>query len=165
MGRKISPEIQHVAEKYLASLGSSRWQLTYEQWRVVTRHIKYRRVRGLWMFICLCLAVLLLWSGFRTYRHAHGFLSEVLPVKSVRIYQGDRETLVEPQVQEIQNYINLSLKYGAKIGYYCLMGLFFLIIPFDHWLWTKRMDKVLEAFILRKQEQGAARLENQMSSE
>lgn len=165
MAKKISPEIQHAAEKYLATLGSSRQQLTDEQWRVVIKHIKNRRMRGLCMFIFLCLAVLLLWLGFRAYRSAHYFLPEVLPVESVRIYQGDSETLVEPQVQEIQNYINLSLKYGVKLGCYCLMGLLCLITPFDVWWRTRRMDKVLEAFILRKQEQGEAHLENQISSE
>lgn len=165
MGRKISPEIQHAAEKYLASLGSSRWQLNYEQWRVVIKHIKDRRKRGLSMFLFLCLAVLMLWSSVTKYRDAHYFLLEVLPVKSVHIYQDDSETLVEPQVQEIQNYINQSLKYGARIGCSCLIGLLCLINPLFIWFQPRRMDKVLEAFIPRRQEQGEARLENQMSSE
>jgi hypothetical protein len=163
MGRKISPKIQLAAEKYLTSLGSSREQLTDKQWEIIANYVKTRRMKVPILLtggiFCACMGFLYSW-------YAKNHIANILPDEAVFVSKANKESAITLKPDDIKEHIDYLTHAYFMAGSLFILTVFMLgavsiCIP----LMRRGNRKMLKAFIPRKQERGAARLENQISSE
>lgn len=165
MAKKISPKIQQAAEKYLDSLGSSQEELTEKQREIVANCFKTRRIRVL---ILLVLGLIVAGVGFWSFQLGKKALASVVPHEADKIIfvskTGEQSMPVQPG--DVKKYTKVVTKLYWNCGACYVLAVFFLtsafiIVPLS----IRENKKILKAFIPRRQEQGEAHLENQISSE
>jgi membrane-associated protease RseP (regulator of RpoE activity) len=131
--KKISPKVHQSAERYLASLDSSRELLTNEQWDIIVNYVKAQRMK---VPILLILGVIQLCLAFIYFQRTNKYIASIIPLT--------------------QDYIKKSVEY-IRDGYFMTGSLFVLAVSSFTFVllvpivrgWNKRM---LKPFIPHKQE-------------
>ena len=150
--RNPSSKVQRAAEKYLASLDSSRQQLTDKQWRIVTKHVETQRMVKPIILCCLILGLVLM--GITLFYHywAKYEIERVTPNHPVDFRElgdnNDRTIRLWPR--EIKNYLELLSSMSFHTGPAFILGTLLLVAVFAIPLAVREHRKKLEEFIPRK---------------
>ena len=151
MAKKISPKIQQAAEKYLASLGSSREQLTEEQWRVLATHIKrqphLKRSRIVLLFFGIIFGSLTILGFCLTNKRVRLYV----PDDTVSIQKAGSESATSLKPEEIENIIRGYIRFGSNITRSFDFTVFFFVSFGIFWLTERELNKILRVFIPKRE--------------
>ncbi len=162
--RKVSQKVQQATEKYLASLKSSREQLTDKQWEVLINHIKCQQIfKWAIPFFLLPLAVfhtcLTIWSFHRT----NELIKLVVPDEVVYVSRASDQTPTSLEPDRIKTYLQRLKKFSfhSAVGLINATLLFMVVIL--RVVYKKHRLKIIEAVIERKEEPKVTSQENPLT--
>jgi hypothetical protein len=145
--RKVPEKVRRAAEKYLASLDSSRERLNEKQWAIVTEFVKERRSTqwklacSVFLFVC-CL--LLSWG----YYHFHRIIvAASIPANTIYIEQDGSTRVAQPEPEDIKTHVRVSFLLSAASGLTLCAAVSFLTIGLHLLLANRKKGKILNEFI------------------
>jgi len=151
--KKVSHKLQQGCEKYLASLGSSRDQLTEIQWEVLVNNVGVEQTfRWAIPFFILPFALfhicLTVWSVHRT----NELVNLAVPNEAVYVSKtkGGLSTLLAPD--QIKTYLVQLKKSSFNTCAGLVNSILFSMIVIFRFVLRKHRLKVIEAVIVRKQD-------------
>ncbi|MGA2070927.1 MAG: hypothetical protein ABSG97_06220 [Sedimentisphaerales bacterium] len=102
---KTSPKVLKATDKYIASIGRKREELTEEQWNLMVNYIKTRRlaIPSLIFFGLICAIFTLMY-----YHLGHKYLTMAIPHHTVTIsFEGQQEpiTLSPEEIRKYSTYV------------------------------------------------------------
>ena len=144
-----SPKVQQAAEKYLASLGSSRRQLTDEQWHIITKQVKSQRMVWPTILCCLILGIALIGITIFYCRWAGYQIERATPDHPVYLREAGEGGTIQLSPQEIKDYLELLSSTSFNTGPAFILGVLLLLAALAVPSVIRRNRKKLEAFIPR----------------
>jgi len=153
--KKISLKVQQTAEKYLASLGSSREQLTDKQWETVANYVKSRPIAKLAIIFLLIFGVINACLSFWTFQLGKKGMVSIMPNETGQVIFVSKAG--EKSASLSRDYMNNYIKTVTDLYWQCgssftlaisLFALVLIAVPFT----SRANRKLLEALIPRKQE-------------
>jgi len=154
--RNPSPKVRQATEKYLASLGSSREQLTDKQWHIIARHVKSQRLIKPIVLCCLILGLALMGITLFYNRWAAYEIERVTPNHPIDLRELGDDGTIRVFPQEIKDYLELLSSMSFHTGPAFVLGVFLLVAVFTVPLLIRRNRKTLEEFIPRKNQQSSS---------
>jgi hypothetical protein len=154
MPKRISPKVQRATEEYLASLGSSRKELTQEQWVILAKHVRRQRVEKFSMVLLVVVGLLKVWLTWWALQLGNVTIFSAVPKNVERIiFVSD----AGEQVTTVPELLKLDMKLVALA--YCYAGVSFVLavflltgglifLPLDR----RATKKMLEALVPRRPE-------------
>ncbi|MHC4157967.1 MAG: hypothetical protein ACYSSO_02705 [Planctomycetota bacterium] len=148
--KKISQKIQQAAEKYLASHGSSREQLTDKQWEVFANYVKSRRMVVLFVTLSLAISIFNAYLSLLAFQLGNQGVSSMIPSEAERVI------FISKAGEEISSSVPSLLKLNAKYaglaywlsGLFLITAIFFFLQLLSYILLDRRnMKKTIDAFI------------------
>lgn len=152
-GKKISPKLQQITNKYLVSIGTSRADLSEKQWEIVAKHIKNQRIT---VSIILISGVIMAGLSLWAFRLGKKGLASMIPEKTHLITlvseTGEESAPINPE--DMKNYMKAVADLYWNCGSTFILASIFFAQAFITVPLTRRANKkMLEAFISHKQEQ------------
>ena len=151
MAKKISPKIQEATEEFLATLGSSREQLTDEQWRVLATHIKrqphVKRSRIVLLLFGIIFGSLTVLGFCLTNKRVRLYV----PDDTVTIKKAGSKSVISLKPEEIENIIRWYIRFGSSIARSFDFTVFFFVSFGIFWLTEREHNKILRAFISKRE--------------
>ena len=154
--RKISKKVEQAAEKYLASLGSSRDHLTETQWEIVARHVKTRKAQKIGIPLFILFGVLSIFTSLYWLKLGQKATTLIIP------NEVNRESIANKEIQETKYNLTADLVriYTKSMAFsYWMSGTKFMLMLFCFWaafvempLRMRTNRKFFEAFIPHVQE-------------
>ena len=145
--KTISLNIQQSAERYLASLNSSRERLTDEQWETVTTHVKLQRnrkiARVVFLLVVIIFASLTIW-GFCIINKR---IQLYVPNGIISVTEEGSESAITLKPEEIECVISGYVRIGSIITrcFDCtVLFLFFFVIT---WIEERQRNKIFRVFM------------------
>ncbi len=160
MAKKISPAVRAAAEEYIASLGSSRENLTERQWQVVTKYVKQRRFFTLALVLCVVFAAAHLWAAHRAWVYYPELLAELASAIPAGVQQAADSDPAEPPPDLLRRFAQISLVFALRVVSYLAVGFAFLAVPLLSALSSHRTGKMIAAFLPSGQPAETAALDN-----
>lgn len=145
--KKISPKIQQAAEKYLASLGSSREQLTDKQWETLAAHIKLQRNRKIGRIVFLLFGIIFASLTVWVFCITKERIQFYVPDDTISIQMYGQEPVISLEPEQIENIIKGYVDLGsgiARLFDFTLLNFAFFGLS---WLINREHNKILRVFI------------------
>ena len=160
--KKISPKVQLAAEKYLASLGSSKEQLTDKQWEIVVNYMKFRRTANLTIIGSLLFGVFIACSSFWALNCGKKAIDSIVPndTREIVFISKPGETSIPVSPDYMKNYIKAVAKMYWHHGAEFVLAMWLFGLAAVSISLRRDKQKMLEAFIPRSGETKITSLEN-----
>lgn len=100
---RTTPRVLKATEKYIASIGKRREELTEEQWNLMLNYIKGRRIS---IPLLIIVALILISSSFWYWHLGHKYFTNAIPSNSVTISFVDQQEPISLSPKEIKEYFN-----------------------------------------------------------
>ena len=150
--KKISPKVQHAAEKYLASLGSSREQLTDKQWEVFVNYVKVQRSFKTCMPIILLLAIICAYFTFFGFQKTNKLITRVVPDEVIYVTKEASESPISLEPDIIKGYLERVRDLSFDTAGLFMITVMMLNVFVLRLIFKKHRLKAIEALVQRKQE-------------
>jgi len=135
--KTISLNVQQAAEQYLASLNSSRDQLTDEQWNTVATYIKKQRIRKRAQFVLILIVIIFASLTVWGFCIINKRIQLYVPDGIVSVKKEGSESAMTIEPEEIENIIKWYVGIGSSIARCFDMTIFclgFLTVScFENW--------------------------------
>jgi hypothetical protein len=103
---QVSPRTLKAAEKYIASLGRKREELTEEQWNLMVRYVEGRRI-AIPFLLMMCL--LLAGMTFVNWHRGHKYFTKAIPNNTVTISFEDKSEPISLSPKEVRDYFDYTI--------------------------------------------------------
>jgi len=125
--KQVSPRTLKAAEKYIASVGRKREELTEEQWNLMVNYVKTRRLGLPLLIFCglICAVFTLVF-----YHLGQGFVEELLPHQVVKISFDDQRESISISPEEMRRHLSYATECYMLAGMQFMLALDFLIFVF-----------------------------------
>lgn len=124
---KVSPRVLKATEKYIASLGRKREELTEEQWKFILNYIKGRRVviPILVVFGLFCVGMTILY-----WNSGHKTVARAIPHDTVKISVNNQKDTISLSPEEIRQYLDYVTDCYMNAGVQIMLGFQLLVFAF-----------------------------------
>ena len=141
---RTTPRILKATEKYIASLGRKREELTEEQWNFMINYVKTRRVAIPFLVVC---GLISLGMTFMYWHQGHKYVTEVIPHHTITVSFNDQNEQITLMPDEIRKYLNYITDRYMMAGTqfvlaYCLL-IFFVISLTLVRIQNRKMHRIL----------------------
>jgi len=150
--KKISPKVQQATEKYLASLGSSRDQLTEKQWQTIANYIRAQRMKVLFFLI---FGIIFACVSFWAYQLGNKGATLTIPNEADEVIFVSKADAASTEPLKAEHIRNCVQRVGAlqwRSGMTFTIALYFLVFTFMVPFERTQMKKTLRPFIPLKQD-------------
>ena len=122
---KPSPRTLKATEKYIASIGRKREELTEEQWNLMVNYVKCRRISIPFFLIFFLVSTALMIANWYLGRK---YVKKVIPEQSVKVIFNEQkeQTIISPE--EIRNYLSYVNERYFMTGSQYIFAIGFLVI-------------------------------------
>jgi hypothetical protein len=120
---RTTPKILKATEKYIASLGRKREELTEEQWNLMLNYIKVRRIA---IPFLLFFAMFSIGMTFAYWHQGHKYYTKTIPHQSVKISFDDQKEPITLSPEEVRQYLNYVTNRYMVASCQFLLSIFFL---------------------------------------
>jgi len=118
---QISPRTLKAAERYIASIGRKREELTEEQWNLMVHYVEGRRI-GIPVLLIACL--LLAGMALMHWHFGHKYFIKAIPHHTVTISFEDQQEPISLSPEEIREYFSYVVhRYMMAWGGFLLAGI------------------------------------------
>lgn len=150
--KRTSLKLEKATEEYLASLGSSRDNLTDEQWKYVSGFIRAKKFTKPMIISFMVLAVLLLCLTFLYSYWTNYEIAKAIPNRTVYFYKAGDNASIALTPRQIREYLELlsSLSFNTGPAFVLAVFLFMAVFIIPLYRWKTR--KIIEAFVRPKQQ-------------
>jgi len=144
---KTSPRVLKATEKYIASLGRKREELTEEQWNLMVRYVKNRRIAipFLLFSVIFCIG-----TTFAYWYQGHKYYTKVIPHQTVKISFDDQRESLSLSLEEIRRYLSNMADCYMMVGMSFLLAVLVLHIFIGSVTFTKMMNRKSHRILLSR---------------
>ena len=159
--KNVSDKVRRAADQYLASLDSSRDQLTDRQWGIVVSYIKLRRTYKPQLVFLLLLSLIWAVSAFWYLHYISKLVAVVVPQETIFVSKSLDEPNIPLDPDDIKHFMNNAAKayYGAGVATIAAILFFSYVVAIPVHVLHRR--KILESFIPRSHNRKTPSQENQ----
>lgn len=99
---RTSPRILKATEKYVASIGRKREELTEEQWNLLVKHVEARRVANPFLLLAglFCISMTYLF-----WHQAHKYVTNIVPNHTITVSFNNQNEPIILTPEEIREYL------------------------------------------------------------
>jgi hypothetical protein len=121
---RTTPGIIKTTEKYIASLGRKREELTGEQWDFMINYIKTRRFA---VPVLLIFGLFSIGMAFLYWHQGQKYFIQVIPNHSVKVSFDDQKEPLSLTPEEIRNYLEHMRDIYIMVGMKFVLSIFLII--------------------------------------
>jgi len=138
---RTSPRVLKVTEKYIASIGRKREELTEEQWNLMVYYVEGRRIA-----IPFFVVMVLFWisTTFLYWQGGHKYLTKVIPHCAVTISFEDQREPISLSPEEIRECFRYVIQhYTMAWGGFLLAVIFSTFLVFIVTIGNRKAHRIL----------------------
>ena len=148
--KKISKKVQQAAEKYLASLDSSREQLTDKQWEVFINYIKTERNFKMFMPILFLLMIVMACCTIHAFKFTNKSINKIVPDEVVYVRKATDESTISLEPSQIEEHLEWIRDLSSNTALLFMGTVLIATVFFIRIFFKKYRLKSVEALVQRK---------------
>jgi len=144
---KPSPKAIKATEKYVASLGRKREELTEEQWQLMANYIQNRRVA---IPILIILGLISISFAFMYYHIGQDYIEDILPNRAINVTFEENSKKISISSEKIQRHLSYAKECFMKVGFNISLILFILMFVIGSLTLVRIQNKKTHRILLSK---------------
>jgi hypothetical protein len=142
---RTTPRIVKATEKYIASIGTKREELTEEQWNFMLNYVKMRHLR-----IPLLMILGLFCAGMTlAYWHlGHKYFTNALPDNTIKIEFNGQKEAISLSSEEVRKYFSYVTHCYMNAGVQFMLALQFLVFAILGATLTRTTNRKMHRILL-----------------